>query len=237
MRSERVRLKLLSLLGIRDESAFFPLSDGGSVAAIEASLAQLVSTGVTGDYFEFGLYRGFSFWSAQQAATRIGLSSMRFFGFDSFEGLPEVIGNDRKAGIFVSGDYRCTLPEVERLLSEHGFDWDRAVLVGGFFDRSLTPEIKQQHAMSPAALVMIDCDLYQSTVPVLGFLADLLQEGTILLFDDWYCFAEADDRGEPRAFREFLAEHPEWTAERRQRFSRYGQAFILRRSVEGLSVR
>jgi O-methyltransferase len=235
MRSQRIRLRLLSLLGIRDESAFFPLSDGGSVAAIEGSLAELLSAQVIGDYFEFGLYRGYSFWSAQRAAKGIGHSSMRFFGFDSFEGLPEVEGNDRKAGIFVSGDYRCSRPELERLLSEHGFDWDCAVLVDGFFDQSLTPEIKQRHAMSSAALVMIDCDLYQSTVPVLRFIADLIQEGTILLFDDWYCFAEADDRGEPRAFREFLAGHPDWTADRRQRFSRYGQAFVMRRCVEGLS--
>lgn len=234
MRSERVRLRLYGLLGMRDESAFDALSDGGSVAAIEASLAALLSTRVTGDYFEFGLYRGYSFWSAQRAATRIGNSSMRFFGFDSFEGLPDIEGNDRKAGIFVPGDYRCTRPEVERCLTDHGFDWDRAVLVEGFFDRSLTPEIKRRHAMSSAALVMIDCDLYQSTVPVLEFIADLLQQGTILLFDDWYAFAEADDRGEPRAFREFLAAHPGWTAERRQRFGRYGQAFVMRRS-EGLA--
>ena len=41
---------------------------------------------------------------------------------------------------------------------------------------------------------MVDCDLYQSTVPVLAFLADLLQDGTVVLFDDWYCFREADDQ-------------------------------------------
>ncbi len=233
LRSERIRLRLYDLLGMRDESAFDALSDGGAVAAIEASLAELISTGVTGDYFEFGLYRGHSFWATQQAATRNRNPSMRFFGFDSFEGLPEIEGNDRKAGIFVPGDYRATRPEVERRLTEHGFDWDRAVLIEGFFDQSLTPELKSRHAMSSAALVNVDCDLYQSTVPVLDFVADLLQDGTIVLFDDWYAFAEADDRGEPRAFREFLAARPDWSAERRQRYGRYGQAFVMRRSRSG----
>ena len=82
--------------------------------------------------------------------------------------------------------------------------------------------------MEKAALVMIDCDLYQSTVPVLGFLADLLQDGTVVLFDDWFCFGESEDNGEPRAFREFLAEHPEWSAEPFVRFPAYGQGFVMR---------
>ena len=42
--------------------------------------------------------------------------------------------------------------------------------------------------------------------------------------------AEADDRGEPRAFRA----HPGWIAERRQGFPGYGQAFLMRRSGVGL---
>jgi hypothetical protein len=44
--------------------------------------------------------------------------------------------------------------------------------------------------------------------------------------------AEADDRGEPRAFRA----HPGWTAERRQGFPGYGQAFLMRRSGGGVGL-
>ncbi len=226
MRSERVRLKVLSRLGIRDEEAFFPLSNGGA-AAIDASFARLKEDGVVGDYYEFGLYRGYTFWYAQGAADRAGLTTTRLFGFDSFEGLPEVEGNDKRVGIFISGDYRCSIEDVRERVSEHGFDWDRAALIPGFFDDSLTEAVKEQQAMGPAALVMIDCDLYQSTVPVLRFVADRLQPGTILLFDDWYCFNESPEHGEPRAFREFLEAHPEWTAEPFLRFPTYGQGFVM----------
>lgn len=229
MRSERVRLLVLDRLGIRSESDFFPLSSGGS-QAIDVALAHLKAARVPGDYLEFGLFRGYTFWYAQRAADRAGLSSMSFYGFDSFEGLPEVEGADRKAAIFVSGDYRCTKVEVERQLTEHGFDWNRASLVEGYFDVSLTKEVKEAHGMGPAAIVMIDCDLYQSTVPVLAFVSDILQEGTILLFDDWYCFGEAEDQGEPRAFREFLSAHPEWKAEPFVRFPSYGRGFVMHRS-------
>jgi hypothetical protein len=227
MRSERVRLKVLDRLGIRDKSAFFPLSNGGC-AAIDQSFKRLKDAGIGGDYYEFGLFRGYTLWHAQQSADRIGLRSMRFFGFDSFDGLPEVEGSDRRAGIFVSGDYRCTREDVEQNLTGHGFDWARCVLVEGYFDQSLNDSVKREHRMGPAALVMIDCDLYQSTVPVLDFLADLLQDGSILLFDDWTCFSN-EDQGEPRAFREFLARHPEWTADVLMDFPRYGRAFTMRR--------
>ena len=228
MRSDRVRLGLLGRLRIRDESAFLTLSNGGP-PAIDAALERLSSGGVRGDYLEFGIYRGYTIWHAQRSATRLGLTDMRFFGFDSFQGLPEVEGADGRAAIFVPGDYRCTREDVERMLTEHGFDWSRAALVDGYFDRSLTPELRRGHAMTRAALVMVDCDLYQSTVPVLAFVADLLQDGTVMLFDDWYCFGEAPDRGEPRAFAEFLAAHPEWTAEPFGRFGSYGQGFVMHR--------
>jgi hypothetical protein len=231
MQSERIRVKVLARLGVRSETAFIPLSTGG-LGAIDAAFAHLQVAGIKGDYLEFGVFRGYSLHHAQQSASRSGLTSMRFFGFDSFEGLPDVIGNDRKAAVFVSGDYRCTLDEVERNLTDHGFDWERAVLVKGFFDQSLTNELKHIHSMKRAAVVMVDCDLYQSTVPVLKFLSGLLQDGTVLLFDDWRCFPR-EDQGEPRAFREFLAAHPEWEAEPFGEFPPYGQSFVMRRRADG----
>ncbi|MGZ5294966.1 MAG: hypothetical protein ACXWH5_13390, partial [Actinomycetota bacterium] len=66
-----------------------------------------------------------------------------------------------------------------------------------------------------------------STVPVLRFLASLIQEGSILLFDDWNCFDRSDQKGERRAFREFLAKNPQFAAEKWTSFGRRGQAFVL----------
>ena len=227
LRSEWIRLRLLDRLGIRDQSDFYPLSNGGC-QAIDIAMDRLQKANLEGDYLEFGLYRGYTFWYAQQAANLVGRSSMRFYGFDSFEGLPEVEGPDRKAAIFISGDYRCTKLDVERQLSHHGFDWSRAGLVEGYFDDSLTSDVKKNLKIEKAALVMVDCDLYQSTVPVLSFLADVMQDGTVILFDDWYCFGESADQGEPRAFQEFLEAHPEWKADAFLRFPTYGKGFIMR---------
>ena len=234
MRSERVRLTLLDKLGIRRRSGFITLSHAG-LGAISSAMARLAAEGPAGDYYGFGLYRGYTFWHAQGAADGAGIEGMRFFGFDSFAGLPDVKGEDRRAGIFIPGDYACTREAVERELAVRGFDWSRGVLIEGYFDASLTESIKGDHRMGPAALVMIDCDLYQSTVPVLAFLADALQDGTIMLFDDWYCFGEAKDQGEPRAFNEFLTAHQEWRADDLMDFGIYGKAFVMHPSGGGLT--
>jgi hypothetical protein len=228
MRSDRIRLALLDKLRIRSKTGFITVSVGGP-AAIDAAVKHLVAAGLVGDYYEFGLYRGYTFCHAQQAFNAAGFIDTRFYGFDSFSGLPDIGGPDQAAAIFISGDYYCSRDEVVRHLTEHGFDWSRGALVEGYFDQSLTEQVKLEHQMRPAALIMVDCDLYQSTVPVLAFLADLLQDGTVILFDDWYCFGEESDKGEPRAFREFLAARPQWTVKWIMDFPTYGRAFSIHR--------
>ena len=59
-----------------------------------------------------------------------------------------------------------------------------------------------------AVVIYVDCDLYDSTVTVLDFAKDLLQKGTIMVFDDWFCFYGDPDKGERTAFKEFLALNP-----------------------------
>ncbi len=195
--------------------------------ALSKSLRRMRKSNLRGDYFEFGLYRGSSFSAAQRLAGRYRLASeMRFFGFDSFQGLPEPAGVD-VAGEFRKGDYACSHAEVTATLEKRGVDWTRIHLVEGWYDQSLTAELKSDLVPGQVGVALVDCDLYESTVPVLQFLASLLQEGSILLFDDWNCFHRSDQKGERRAFREFLEEDPRFLAEEWIGFGRRGQAFIL----------
>ena len=75
------------------------LPERGGIGAIDASFEYLKAAGVDGDHLEFGVYKGYTLLHAQQSAHRADLLEMRFFGFDSFEGLPDVQGSDRKAGL------------------------------------------------------------------------------------------------------------------------------------------
>jgi hypothetical protein len=51
----------------------------------------------------------------------MGMNRMKFFGFDSFFGLPPVEGLDA-GGEFREGAYVATRPDVERFLTNYGVD-------------------------------------------------------------------------------------------------------------------
>ena len=81
--------------------------------------------------------------------------------------------------------------------------------------------------MKRVALALIDCDLYESTSQVLEFLAPLVDQGTILMFDDWNAFEADDHKGQRRAFREFLATYSGLSAKPSFSYGHYGQVFTL----------
>ena len=108
----------------------------------------------------------------------------------------------------------------------HGIPADRLRTVKGWFEESLTPELADELLPTRAAVVYVDCDLYASTVPVLRFVRPFLQRGTVLVFDDWFCFHGDPNRGQRRAFREFCLRHPEIAFEEFQRNSEI-QAFVV----------
>src|ERR1035441_8026235 len=54
------------------------------------------TNGISGDYFEFGLWRGKTFTWARMMARRYRVAGVKFRGFDSFQGLPAT-AEDRKS--------------------------------------------------------------------------------------------------------------------------------------------
>jgi hypothetical protein len=224
----RLRRTARALERVLKPQRFLP-ADTATPPAVERALTMAHAEGMLdrGDYYEFGLYRGYTFWYAQEAAKRLGNHRMRFIGFDSFEGLPEVRGIDRYKGDFDRGQFSASLESVRSSLTRQGVDWDRTILVPGYFEDSLTPSLKVDSSLRPAVVVLIDCDLYESTTHVLRFLDTLLIDGSIVLFDDWNAFDRDNSRGERRALREFLDEHPHWDASPLYSYGRYGQAFRI----------
>jgi O-methyltransferase len=184
-----------------------------------------------GDYCEFGLFKGYSFWKAQCEANKHGLTC-RFFGFDSFAGLPDVVGVDQTAhGEFRKGQYRCSQREVvDNLQAAGGIDWQRTFLVPGYFETSLTPDVIERYGIRKVGVAMIDCDLYSSTIEVLRFLGPLIGEKTVLIMDDWNCFGADDERGQRRAMREFLLAQSHLRLEPLVSYGANAEAFVVRRT-------
>jgi O-methyltransferase len=102
---------------------------------------------------------------------------------------------------------------------------DRIKVKKDFYHDSLKEKMNLR-----AALVHIDCDLYQSTVEVLDYLAthDLFEDGCILLFDDWNCFKGNPNFGERRALKEFLEKHKKkYSSSFFENYSHNGAAYML----------
>jgi O-methyltransferase len=161
---------------------------------------------VDGHYLEFGCHRGRTMrlaWDAFHV-----LFDRTYVGFDSFEGLPPMAPEDRMP-LWKPGGLSTSEPEFRRAVLAHGLPARRLRTVKGWFEETLTPALADELLPTRAAVVYVDCDLYASTVPVLRFAGPFLQRGTVVVFDDWFCFHGDPDRGQRRAFREYCDRHPE----------------------------
>jgi O-methyltransferase len=192
---------------------------------------------VAGDILEFGVFTGVSLaLLAQGHSFDPKGMERRIAGFDSFDGLPPSAEEHAR---WVAGDcatnhgshplaaagVRVT-PQITRdLFAACGLP--SPALHTGLFDRTVPAVVPSVY---PAvAIAHIDCDLYESTCTALEAIEPALQEGTVLLFDDWFHYRGNPHKGEARAFREFLASHPHWEAAHYRSYATFRNAFILSR--------
>ncbi len=120
---------------------------------------------------EFGVYKGDSLNTlAKLAPDKI------FWGFDSFEGLPEQWTIESKKGAFNVGG---KLPQVRKNVR----------LVKGFYSETLT-KFSAEHANDAVAFMHVDCDLYSSTKEILEALGDRFRPGTMIVFDEYYNYPD-----------------------------------------------
>ncbi len=185
--------------------------------------------GVPGHYLEFGVLDGGTFVRAWRASRRNRLSNMRFFAFDSFAGLPRLSDVD-EGGEFSEGELAVSRDVFEEELRRAAVDLSRVTVVEGFFDTTLDRSAQPAMGLDGAAVVWVDCDLYVSTVPVLDYITNLLVDGSVLVFDDWYCYHARPDRGEQRACAEWLDRNRDLTLVPYRDFHWAGRSFIVNRS-------
>jgi hypothetical protein len=197
--------------------------------AIDRSFAHARANDVSGDYLEFGVFKGASLLHAQKLADALGLRSMRFLGFDSFEGLPDEAEQRRE--IFYKGQYSCGEQQVRSWLSQNGADWRRLILVPGFYDETLNPESKRKLGLTKCAVAMLDCDIYSSTKLALEWIDDIVDPGSVVILDDWDAYGDDPaswEDGQRRAMREHKRSS-KWVFEELFRYGeglRGGLAFV-----------
>jgi O-methyltransferase len=199
--------------------------------AIDKLADYLVGTQISGDYMEFGVFEGKTFAYACNVMAPL-FPEMRFIALDSFEGLPEPRGVDALDNYtsgFYRGQFAYSREAFSQNLAARRVDLGRVVIVEGWFDATLRPDNPAVRGLDKVAAAWIDCDIYESTVPVLEFLTSRLSVGAVLLFDDWRCFRNLADFGEQRACREWLDRNPQITLNPFVDFGFHGQAFTVGR--------
>lgn len=144
---------------------------------LEHVLAQIKETGQPGWALEFGVATG--------QTLQLIAGTVPAIGFDSFQGLPEDWREDFPAGFFAGVRPPHPIPN--------------ATLVEGWF-KDTVPNYDWPEQI---ALVHLDADLYSSTALVLAELADYLQSGTYLVFDEFFGYEGCEDH-EQKAFAEFI---------------------------------
>ena len=182
---------------------------------------------VPGDYLEFGCWSGKTFSYAYRLfqTGRAGVNYFlspedkpvfkqmkpRFFAFDSFEGLPEAKDIDSHPYTpmhWKKGTFATSEDAFKKAIRQRKVNLDDVCIVKGWYDKTLTDETKQKYNLTQASVVHIDCDYYESTILALDFITDLVDDGTVIVFDDYNCYRGSPYLGERRAFSEWLSKNP-----------------------------
>jgi len=125
------------------------------------------------DYLEFGVFRGESLFMWAELNNHPG---SRFYGFDTFRGLPEKWDGISRTLPSEHFDTGGSIPPTD----------DRRVkFITGLFQDTL-PSFLRDFKPQGRIVIHNDSDLYSSTLFCLTMLEGILASGSILLFDEFF---------------------------------------------------
>jgi O-methyltransferase len=153
----------------------------GSRTELHRHAARAIGDAGRVDFLEFGVGRDTTLRLWTSLCTE---PSSRFFGFDSFQGLPEAWSPKFPRGSFGTEGRTPTIPD------------GRVRFIEGLFQESL-PSFLRGYQPSGSLVVHMDADLYTSTLYCLAQVDSLLRRNSVLIFDE---FGTAQEFG---AFRDY----------------------------------
>lgn len=138
------------------------------------------------NYIEFGVAQGHSFrWFVQHNTN----AQSKFYGFDTFTGLPEDFGMYKK-GMFSTNNQVPVIGDT------------RVKFFQGLFQQTV-PGFLTELNKNNRNVIMMDADIYSATLFVLTSLAPYLKKDDIIFFDEF-----AVPTHEFKAFYEFIQSYP-----------------------------
>ena len=198
--------------------------------AIKKAMFMNYADNTLGDYLEFGVFTGNSFNFAMKIDKKMsrifqGKIDTQFVGFDSFDGFGEIKPDDEHHS-FKNDTFKVNKKKVIKNIEKNAKD-QKFKLVEGFYQTTIENKKTSNYGINRSRIIMIDCDLKESTTLALNFSKPSLQEGTIIIFDDFNFYKGNRDKGEYCAFQSFKNENPSIKFRRLFDYGIGGRAFIV----------
>ena len=201
----------------------------GKYLAIKKALYITAHDATHGSYLEFGVFTGSSFNFAMKVNKKIekifGKMDCEFIGFDSFKGFGEIKKDDQNPTFqdhIFSINEKKVLKNIQKCAKKQKFR-----IIKGFYQDTIENKTTKDLTIDKARIVMIDCDLKEPTRLALEFIKPSIQEGTIILFDDYVFFKGNKNKGEYGAFSDFRKKYPEILFRRIFDYGYGSKAFIV----------
>jgi O-methyltransferase len=171
------------------------LSSAARLAALCDGVEYLVRNRVPGDLVECGVWRGGSMMAAALTLLRLGDTGRDLYLFDTFSGMAQPTDADvrspydgysphrrwRRRRRGRTSDWAAVGTEdVRESMASTGYPPERIHLVAGLVEETLPERAPEQ-----VALLRLDTDWYESTRHELIHLFPRLQQGGVLIIDDY----------------------------------------------------
>ena len=174
----------------------------GKIEIIKKAMWNCELEDIRGGYFEFGVYEGTSLYTAVKAHKKIKSKITRtFYGFDSFDDGFKYFDKRDEHPFFKEGDFVSSYKRVKKRFSK----FKNVKLVKGYLEEVLTKDGSENlYRDDLCAIVFVDCDLMNPTEVALDYVRPILQEGTIIILDDYFAYKGKENLGTCGALKNFL---------------------------------
>ncbi len=182
-----------------------------------------------GDYLEFGVYTGSAFVFSMRIHQQLGyLGEVKtnFFGFDSFQGFGDFKEED-KHPFFLSNLFTVDKQKVLRNIDKKAKNLCEHKMIEGYFDETLKGHKASEYGIGKARIVFVDCDMKGPVEDTLEFVKPILQQGTIIILDDFFAYKGDLKRGVGGAFFEFCEKNPSMVFRKLFDYGYGGVAYML----------
>ncbi len=198
--------------------------------AIKKAFYITAHDGTTGNYLEFGVFTGSSFNYAIKTSKKIekifGKTDCEYIGFDSFKGFGKVNDDDIHPSFtdeIFSVNEQKVIKNIKKIAKGK-----KVKLIKGFYQETIKNKTTLDlNIINKSKIIMIDCDLKESTQLALDFILPSLQRGTLLIFDDFLDYKGSIEKGEYGAFEDFKKKNKNILFRRAFDYGYRGRAFIV----------